>query len=88
LASLTLVTDAGLPFEVGAIGMGYEGFKPINVVENFTLKSNIPREVFRFDMRTPEEIEQASGFTSWDDNMSLADHASGFSIQNKTSGYV
>jgi len=45
-------------------------------------------ELYRWDQRSPEEIEAAGGFESWGDDMDLDRHTSGDSIKDKTSGYV
>ena len=44
--------------------------------------------LYRFDTRSPLEIQQLGGFKSWGDNMNLLEHANGTSIANKTSGYI
>ena len=44
--------------------------------------------LYRFDVRTPKDVEESGGFMSWGDNMDLREHVTGKSIRKKTSGYV
>ncbi|RFM29270.1 RHS repeat-associated core domain-containing protein [Chitinophaga silvisoli] len=52
------------------------------------LPSDIPKYVYRFDTRPPAEIEAAGGFESWGKDMSVNKHTDGWSVRNRTSGFV
>jgi RHS repeat-associated protein len=89
-ASLTPIGEAGLPAAMGgsAASFSADAFSSrINLVDAFSLKAS-PDLLFRFDTRAPEEIQNASGFQSWGNNMNLSEHVDGSSLLNKTSGYV
>jgi hypothetical protein len=78
---------AALPF-LGKIGKEFNALgNDLRALEGgFEMSSGQP--LYRFDRRSPQEIEQAGGFQAWGNNMDIEDHVHGFSIEDKTSGYI
>jgi RHS repeat-associated protein len=77
-----MISDNVTKFQNSAADIISQTSKNIEDLANQTL------ELYRFDFRTPLEIEQAGGFKPWGTDMDLLKHADGTNIMNKTSGYV
>lgn len=56
--------------------------------EKSVIQESSSQFLYRFDKRSPTEIENSGGFKSWGNDMDLFLHMEGTNIGNKTSGYI